>query len=76
MGLLKLADKHGPEKLDRACTKALKYSYSPSYKSIKNILAADKSTIEEPEGTKSWQDDDSRKYGITRGARHYGGNRS
>ena len=76
MGLLKLADKYGPEKLDRACTKALQYSYSPSYKSIKNILAADKSIAEEPERTKSRQGDGSRKYGITRGARHYGGNRT
>lgn len=48
MGLLKLADRHSPEKLEEACKKALAYSHSPSYKSIKNILVAmkDVPTIE------------------------------
>ena len=73
MGLMKLAEKKSPQELEAACTKALNYSNSPSYKSIKNILAADKAlseqTAEEPR-------DDSDQYGITRGARHYGGNRS
>jgi hypothetical protein len=40
MGLLKLAEKHSPAKLEHACTKALSYSGKPSYKSIKNLLAA------------------------------------
>jgi len=73
MGLLKLAERKSPQKLEAACAKALQYSNSPSYKSIKNILTADKS-LSEPaaEETK----DDSDNYGITRGARHYGGNRS
>ena len=75
MGLLKLADRHSPEKLERACTKALQYSHSPSYKSIKNILAAGKSFAGDHEQARPGQDN-SRKYGITRGARHYGGNRS
>lgn len=39
MGLLKLAEKHSLAKLEQACTKALSYSGSPSYKSIKNLLA-------------------------------------
>ena len=73
MGLLKLAERKSPQKLEAACAKALQYSDSPSYKSIKNILAVDKNlsepTDEEPK-------DDSNQYGITRGARHYGGNRS
>ena len=73
MGLLKLAERKSPQKLEAACAKALQYSDSPSCKSIKNILAVDKNlsepTDEEPK-------DDSNQYGITRGARHYGGNRS
>lgn len=40
MGLLKLADKHSPAKLEEACRTALSYTQSPSYKSISNILAA------------------------------------
>ena len=39
MGLLKLAEKYSPEKLEQVCAKALSYSGKPSYKSIKNLLA-------------------------------------
>ena len=38
MGLLKLTDKHSESLLEAACKKALSYTASPSYKSIKNIL--------------------------------------
>lgn len=74
MGLLKLAGRKSPQKLEAACAKALQYSNSPSYKSIKNILAADKS-LSEP-AAEELKDDSSNQYGITRGARHYGGNKS
>ena len=76
MGLLKLAERKSPQKLEEACAKALKYSNSPSYKSIKNILAADKGTKSPSEPAAAKPQDDSSQYGITRGARHYGGNRS
>ena len=68
MGLLKLADKYSVKRLESACEKALSYTATPSYKSIKNILTAgqDKSLLEEqPESTQN-------KYGITRGAGYYG----
>jgi transposase len=68
MGLLKLADKYSVKRLEAACEKALSYTATPSYKSIKNILTAgqDKSISEEqPESTQN-------KYGITRGAGYYG----
>jgi transposase len=70
MGLLKLAEKYSPGLLEEACKKALAYSYSPSYKSIKNLLVTmkEKSAVEQPEVKKTNQ------YGITRGARYYGGN--
>ena len=38
MGLLKLAEKYSDALLEAACKKALSYTSSPSYKSIKNIL--------------------------------------
>ena len=38
MGLLKLTDKYSEALLESACKKALSYTSSPSYKSIKNIL--------------------------------------
>lgn len=40
MGLLKLAEKYSDALLEAACKKALSYTSSPSYKSIKNILVA------------------------------------
>ena len=40
MGLLKMSERYSPEHLETACKKALCYTASPSYKSIKNILAA------------------------------------
>ena len=46
MGLLKLADKYSAERLEAACRKALSYTASPSYKSIKNILAAGQDKME------------------------------
>ena len=38
MGLLKLTEKYSDSLLEAACEKALSYTSSPSYKSIKNIL--------------------------------------
>lgn len=74
MGLLRLADKHTPQRLEAACERALSYTGRPSYKSIKNILASTKATSEvtalpDEEGQ-------SKPRGITRGSRYYGGNRS
>lgn len=45
MGLLKLAEKYSPERLEQICAKALSYSGKPSYKSIKNLLAAAKDVL-------------------------------
>ena len=74
MGLLKLAERKSPQKLESACARALQYSNSPSYKSIRNILAADvHDSKQKPEQT---QPKDSSQSGITRGARYYGGKRS
>jgi transposase len=72
MGLLKLAEKYSPERLDAACKRALAYSHSPSYKSIKNLLVTMKEEpIVEPQETR-----EDNQYGITRGARYYGGDGS
>ena len=70
MGLLKLADRYSVERLEAACEKALSYTATPSYKSIKNILTAgqDKSVNTDSE-TKPVNTQN--KYGITRGADYY-----
>lgn len=78
MGLLKLAEKHSPSKLEEACLRALLYSRTPSYKSIKNLLAAMKEdsdpVSQNPDSISS--ETQSQARGITRGARYYGGKRS
>jgi transposase len=71
MGLLKLAEKYSPALLDEACKRALSYSNSPSYKSVKNFLVAMKDKLDiEPQVAKK-----TNQHGITRGARYYGGAR-
>ncbi len=70
MGLLKLADRYSAERLEAACIKALSYTASPSYKSVKNILAAGKDKSE-----KDMSEIDSAKsrnpHAITRGGDYY-----
>ena len=66
MGLLKLADRHSKSKLDQACAKALEYTASPSYKAVKNILAAANLPEEENLELKKIN-----QYGVTRGADYY-----
>ena len=73
MGLLKLAERKSSQQLENACAKALQYSNSSSYKSIKNILTADRGAKSE---APQKQTNESSQSGITRGARYYGGKRS
>lgn len=47
-GVVGLAERHGAERLDRACARALAAG-DPSYKTVKGVLAA--RTEEEPEAT-------------------------
>ena len=69
MGLLKLADKYTPERLENACKRALEYTPRPSLKNIQAILASgqDKAVPEQEAVNRS-----SSQYGFTRGADYYG----
>ena len=69
MGLLKLADKYTPKRLENACKRALEYTPRPSLKNIQAILASgqDKAIPEQSAATAS-----SSRYGFTRGAAYYG----
>ena len=71
MGLLKLTEKHSAAKLESVCAKALTFSSSPSYKSIKNLLtlAKDQQLGELPDTETTT----TKPRGITRGPRYYGG---
>ena len=66
MALLRMPERYSAERLEAACAKALTYTDSPSYKSIKNILAAGTDNAEPavPEATHN-------QHGITRGADYY-----
>lgn len=68
MGLLKLTDKYSEASLESACKKALSYTASPSYKSIKNILVTG-SVKTEPESSEFQTT--HKAHGITRGADYY-----
>ena len=68
MGLLKLAEKYSDALPQATCKKALSYTSSPSYKSIKNILVTG-SVKPEPETTESKTT--HKTHGITRGSDYY-----
>ena len=68
-GLMKLADKYTPERLEHACERALSYTPQPSLKNITTILqnGQDKLSNEKPIHKSTSQ------YGITRGSSYYKG---
>ena len=70
MGLLKLADKYTPERLENACKKALSYTPRPSLKHIQAILSSGQD-LQNDESTE--QPDRASQYGFTRGEDYYKG---
>lgn len=73
--LLKLSDTYSPVKLEEACRKACMFSSKPSYKSVKNILAAMDARTSDDNFSAS-DSVSKNQYGITRGASYYGGGNS
>jgi hypothetical protein len=72
MGLLKLADKYSADRLEASCKKALSYTASPSYKSIKNILSAGRDKTADTSVDKTTESETTQnRYAITRGADYY-----
>ena len=69
MGLLKMSEKYSSVRLEAACQKALLYTSSPSYKSIRNILAAWK---EQPDSIAANPETTHNEHALTRGAEYYG----
>lgn len=70
MGILKLADKYTPNRLENACKKALTFTPRPSLKNIQAILSSGQDKVKEDVPAPS---ESSSKYGFTRGAEYYGG---
>ena len=73
MGLLRLADKYSVDRLETACKKALTFTASPSYKSIKNILDTgnDKTPAQEADTSGSKSASTPNKHALTRGSDYY-----
>jgi len=70
LALIKLADRHSVARLEAACSKALSYTPSPSYKSIKTILSTGQDkAIDEPAPAATHT---AETYGFVRGAGYYG----
>lgn len=74
MGILKLADKYTPERLENACKKALTFTPRPFLKNIQAILSSgqDRSS----ESVEQEDKPSSSQYGFTRGAEYYAGRKS
>lgn len=71
IGLLKLADKYTPDRLENACKRALSFTPQPSHKNIQVILASGQDKQEEQfENAVSAAKE---QYGFTRGDSYYGG---
>jgi transposase len=70
LALIKLADKYSVLRLEAACQKALFYTSTPSYKSVKTILSTGQDKIVgEAEPNSS---DEAAPHGFTRGSNYYG----
>ena len=69
MGVLKLGDRYGVQRLEAACEKALSYTPNPSYKNIDSILKSGSDKIV-PQNTQAKPVDESHSF--IRGAGYYG----
>ena len=70
LGIMKLCDKYGIERLERACEKVLSYTPNPSYKNIESILNSGSDKLAKPKKEIKPAVDES--YSFIRGAEYYG----
>lgn len=70
LALLKLADKYSVNRVEAACKRALAYTPSPSFKSVKTILSTGQDKMAEDEPALAM--DAAAQYSFTRGAEYYG----
>ena len=69
MGVLKLADKYGVQRLEAACEKALSYTPSPSFKNIDSILKSGGDKVEKQQPEAKPVDE---SHSFLRGSDYYG----
>jgi transposase len=72
MAILKLGDKHGIDRLEGACQKALTLTPTPTLKIIKSILVTAQDKMTNQKTTEKAPS----PYGFTRGADYYGGSKT
>ena len=70
IGVLKLADKYGAQRLEAACVKALSYTPSPSYKNIDAILKSGSDKTDSSKKSEKTAIDETHSF--IRGAEYYG----
>jgi len=71
--LMKLADRYSVKRIEAACERALAYTTSPSFRSVKTILKTGQDKVERHREVPSVNP--SGKYGFTRGSSYYGGDK-
>jgi transposase len=70
MALLKLSDQYTPQRLEAACTRALRYTPRPNYKAIQAILKSGQDKI--PDETAAPPEPTASRFGFSRGADYFG----
>lgn len=73
--LMKLADRYGHARLERACTRALSYTPDPNIKTINTILRTGQDKVAQQQAATKEVTPGSR-YGFTRGAAYFGGDQN
>jgi hypothetical protein len=68
LSLLKLAERHGPEQLEKACGKALEYTSSPSLKVVQAVLRMPAAPLLTDNSN---QLQEASEYSFTRGSEYY-----
>lgn len=71
LGLLKLAERYSPSRLEASCKRALSFTPTPSYKSVKTIVTSGQDTLPALERQETISKAD--EHGFVRGASYYGG---
>jgi hypothetical protein len=71
IALLKLSDTYSVDRLEAACEKALSYTATPSFRSVRTILKTGSDRLK-PDAAKTSCEDDS-AFAFVRGTAYYGG---
>jgi transposase len=74
IALLKLADTYTVERLEAACEKALSYTTTPNFRSVRTILKTGSDRLKQ--NTFEVQHEDNNTFAFIRGASYYGGDKN